>query len=236
MTLWSRLFWAIVVDLANVVAWAAVAVLIARGRRTARAFEQRTDLGGELWCAHASEITDRIGNRVWVGHKARRHRITRRRLVSLIAAEAGMEFRVRAEDGILHLDRRDGTAAGRIEADRCPGTRLGYTVYDGAGSARAVIANTSVADSSWAVTGTDQILYARFVLAVGGHRLAFEPEVPAELRPLLAAFLLDYGRMLLEAGSGPVSVADLYRRTGAGLRSNSLPRRGIRRGRSPRRK
>ncbi|WP_454197653.1 hypothetical protein [Nocardia sp. Marseille-Q1738] len=109
---------------------------------------------------------------------------------------------------------RLGVGSRRIEADRSFGSRLGFTAYDARGVACARIVSTSIADSAWAVVGSDGISYAPFILAIGGHRLAFEPSAPAQLRALLAAFLLDYDRMLLEAGSRPQSVDKLHLRLG----------------------
>lgn len=114
-------------------------------------------------------------HRVWLGSKAQRH------LIAFAAADSG----VLVETGVLHLDQPDGSPAGGSSPTVNPASASATPSTTWRGPHAQSSSNTSVADSSWAVTGTGGFLYARFILAVGGHRLAFEPEVPADLRPLL---------------------------------------------------
>ncbi|WP_330230326.1 hypothetical protein OHA40_30825 [Nocardia sp. NBC_00508] len=202
----SRLFWAILVDAMTLVAWVWIAYMLIRSRRVAAAFDSTVEAGHEIWHSSNTAITDPLGTPLWHGCRARR------RLTEITAPDAATNFHVRSADGVLALDYPDGTPAGRIEADRYAANRLSYTIFDATGTPRAYLASTGVTDSTWAATGVDETPYARFVLAPGRNHTALAPVTPPPLRPLLAAFLLDYDRMLLEGGTRPGGVAELQRR------------------------
>lgn len=190
--LWIRLAPALMVDITLSGALIAVALISRRARRRAVALDAATGPDRILWRANNSEVTDRDGAVVWSGRR------DRRRLTAILASGGGDTYRVHTAKGVLRLDHSGMQHAGRVEAQRGTGKRLAFTVFDASGAPRAVIANVSVCDSRWTVTTTEGIHCADLVVAPGMHRLALTPAAESLLLPLLAAFLLDCDRMVLD--------------------------------------
>lgn len=208
--LWIRLVWAIVVDSALLAACVTIVVVMVRSGRRARTLRAAVGPDQHLWSRRGREIRDIAGRGVWSGRRSGRH------LVALTGPD-GVQFRVRAGYGVLYLDNGAGGAAGRVEVDHGTGRRIGYTIYDAADIPGAVIVSTSVKDSAWEVTGAGGAGFGELVVAMGNHLLLLQRAVPADLQPLLAAFLLDIDRMLLEATPRRLPVSELDRRRPRGI-------------------
>ncbi|GGK98524.1 hypothetical protein [Nocardia jinanensis] len=203
--LWIRLLWAIVVDSALLAACATIAVVMVRSRRRARVLRAAVSPEQHLWIRRGRDIRDSSGRKMWSGRRSRR------RMVALTGS-GGTQFRIRTGYGVLYLDNDAGEVSGRVEADRGAGRTISYTIYDAADAPGAFIAVTSVQDSAWEVTDTRGVRFGELVVAVGDHSLLLQRTAPAALEPLLAAFLLDIDRMLLEATPRRLTVGEPHRR------------------------
>lgn len=195
--LWIRLAPALMVDITLSGALIAVALISRRARRRARALDAATGPDRILWRANNSEVTDRDGTLVWSGRR------DGRRLAAVLISGGSDAYRVHTAKGVLRLDHSGMQHAGRIEAQHGAGKRLAFTVFDASGAPRAVIANASVRDSRWTVATTEGIHCGDLVVAPGMNRLALTPAAEPLLLPLLAAFLLDCDRMVLDGAPSP---------------------------------
>ncbi|MFF2083735.1 hypothetical protein ACFVVM_08150 [Nocardia sp. NPDC058176] len=193
----NRVFFAVVVDVSVVGSLLFMALMSLRARRRAVEFADAAAGDEVLWRVDEHTVTDRSGKRVWSAQRVGR------RLDAVRAADGGAAYPVHSSEGALRMDHPAGGSVGGIQVRRDGGKRLSFTVFDGDDVPFAVIANVSVLDSRWAVTSTARVRCAEFVVAPGHHRIVFAPTAPALLSPLMAAFLLDCRRMLLEGTPGP---------------------------------
>lgn len=167
----------------------------ARARRMTRDFTTSLRPGQELYQVRDAEVTDADGYSRWTGR-----RIGYR--LAVLEEPGTAALHIRHSTAARYFYHANGTYAGAILRDRRMQPRLGFALCDARGAAFAF---TTALDQplSWQVTSADGYFqYARILITTTGHTVAVEPAAPPLLRPLIFGFLIEYDRIVFEAGDG----------------------------------
>ncbi|WP_157120731.1 hypothetical protein [Nocardia fusca] len=167
----------------------------ARAHRMTREFNARLRPGQELYHARDAEITDAHDQSLWDGRHLG-HRL------AVLDGPGPTAFHIRHGVAARYFYYPNGTYAGAILRDRRMHPLLGFALCDARGAAFAFTASIDH-PLSWQVTGADgSFVYARILITTQGHTVAVEPAAPPLLRPLIFGFVIEYDRIVFEAGDG----------------------------------
>ncbi|MEV3964484.1 hypothetical protein AB0M34_26970 [Nocardia sp. NPDC050193] len=175
--------------------WTIARLRRARAHQMTRDFTISLRSGQDLYHARDAEITNADGHPRWtvrrIGYR-----------LAVLEESGTAALHIRHSTAARYFYYANGTYAGAILRDRRMRPRLGFALCDERGAAFAFA--TSVDHPlSWQVTSADGYFrYARILLTTQGNTVAVERAAPPLLRPLIFGFVIEYDRIVFEAGDG----------------------------------